>query len=166
MSPDGTDGFRKRVYAAVRHIPRGRVTTYGQIAAALGHPRAARAVGRALAVIPGPMARLVPWQRVVNAAGGIGFRDPDAMALQRDLLVRDGVTLRRGGTVDLSRFGWSPPGAGRGRKWAVAGTVDDAGEERFRESRMHLAPPGGAIKTPGRAGPKSHAARGAGRGGR
>ena len=44
--------FARAVYALVREVPRGRVVTYGQVAAILGHPRAARAVGTALSQPP------------------------------------------------------------------------------------------------------------------
>ena len=101
--------FARAVYAVVREIPRGRVVTYGQVAAFLGHPRAARAVGTALAHLPKPLARIVPWQRVINASGRISIRGdvlrPD---LQRQLLELEGV-LFRGGRVDLKRFRWSGP---------------------------------------------------------
>ena len=98
--------LRRLVYAAVRKIPRGRVATYGQIAAAIGWPRAARAVGRALATLPEPLARAVPWQRVVNASGGISRRDPEAMARQRELLRREGVRFRGRDRVDLAGAAW------------------------------------------------------------
>jgi len=102
----GARRFRRLVYAMVRRVPRGRVATYGEIAAALGRPRAARAVGRALAGLPAPLARVVPWQRVVNAGGGISRRDPESMTLQRELLEREGVRFRRSGYVDLARARW------------------------------------------------------------
>lgn len=155
MSSPREEAFRKRVYAAVRRIPRGRVATYGQIAATLGHPRSARAVGRALAVIPAAMARTVPWQRVVNAAGSISRRDPEAMALQHDLLLQDGVALRRGGSVDLGRFGWVPPGAPRGATRRVASRIDRARAEDFLEEDE--------VRTTRRAVPRARAAQGAGR---
>ena len=52
--------FARAVYALVRRVPRGRVVTYGQVAAILGHPRAARAVGTALANLPAPLKHIVP----------------------------------------------------------------------------------------------------------
>ena len=101
--------FARAVYAVVREIPRGRIATYGQIAAILGHPRAARAVGTALSHLPKPFARLVPWQRVINAAGRISHRGdvlrPD---LQRQLLELEGIEFR-GEHVDLRRFRWAGP---------------------------------------------------------
>jgi methylated-DNA-protein-cysteine methyltransferase-like protein len=101
--------FARAVYALVREIPRGKVVTYGQVAAILGHPRAARAVGTALSHLPRAMARLVPWQRVLNAAGRISIRG-DVMRpdLQRQLLEIEGVVFR-GSQVDLRRFRWAGP---------------------------------------------------------
>ena len=92
----------------IRRIPRGRVATYGQIAALLGRPRAARAVGWAMHDCPGD----VPWHRVVNASGGISRRARmDSMLTQRMLLIREGITLRHG-RVPLARHRW----AGKGRR--------------------------------------------------
>ena len=62
-------GFRARVLAAVRRIPRGRVATYGDIAALAGAPGAARAVGNVMRGCGDPS---VPCHRVIAAAGGIG----------------------------------------------------------------------------------------------
>jgi methylated-DNA-protein-cysteine methyltransferase-like protein len=101
--------FARAVYAVVREVPRGKVVTYGQVAAILGHPRAARAVGTALSNLSRPLARLVPWQRVVNAAGRISIRGdlmrPD---LQRQLLEMEGIAFR-GDHIDLKRFRWAGP---------------------------------------------------------
>lgn len=101
--------FARAVYALVRRVPRGRVVTYGQVAALLGHPRAARAVGTALSNLPPALARVVPWQRVINAAGGISFRgDLHRPDLQRQLLELEGVVFR-GARTDLRRFRWAGP---------------------------------------------------------
>ncbi len=102
--------FARAVYAMVRHVPRGKVVTYGQVAAMLGHPRAARAVGTALARLPGGLMGTVPWQRVINAAGHISCRGdllrPD---LQRHLLEQEGVAFDAHGQVDLRRYRWAGP---------------------------------------------------------
>jgi methylated-DNA-protein-cysteine methyltransferase-like protein len=90
------------VYALVRRIPRGRVTSYGAIARALGDLRAARTVGWALAACPDD----VPWQRVVNAQGRISWRPTGGYHLQRGLLRNEGVRFTRGGRIDLAKFGW------------------------------------------------------------
>lgn len=62
-------GFRARVLAAVRSIPRGRVATYGDVAGLAGAPGAARAVGNVMRGCGDPS---VPCHRVIAAAGGIG----------------------------------------------------------------------------------------------
>jgi methylated-DNA-protein-cysteine methyltransferase-like protein len=96
--------FAETVWRWVRRIPRGRVATYGQIAALAGRPRAARAVGHAMHDCPPG----VPWHRVVNASGGISRRARmESMLTQRILLLREGVTLRNG-RVRLARHRWQP----------------------------------------------------------
>lgn len=94
--------FDDAVYALVRRIPKGRIVTYGQIAALLQRPRAARAVGGAMRRCPAG----VPWHRVVNAAGRISRRRrASSMLTQHMLLEREGITIARG-RVDLVRHAW------------------------------------------------------------
>jgi len=82
----------------IRSIPRGKVASYGQVAAAAGYPRYHRAVARFLkAVIPGEL----PWQRVLGAGGEIKLAGRSA-AEQRLRLRIEGVTFQ-GKLVDLSR---------------------------------------------------------------
>lgn len=72
VADEGHTEFRRRVWRAARNIPYGNVTTYGQVARTIGAPRAARAVGAALARNPFPL--VVPCHRVVGAGGKlIGF---------------------------------------------------------------------------------------------
>lgn len=97
-------GFFRRVYRVVRGIPKGRVATYGQVAALAGTPRAARAVGWALRALDGATADRVPWHRVVNAAGGISPRPGLSPEVQRRRLRAEGVRFRKG-HVDLGRHG-------------------------------------------------------------
>ena len=104
-----TPPFHRLVYRLVRRVPRGKVVTYGQVAAILGQPRGARAVGTALAALRPPLIAAVPWQRVINAAGRCSHRNGLDAAVQRDLLEREGVRFDRRGTVDLRRFRWKGP---------------------------------------------------------
>jgi len=99
------EGFFARVYEAVRAIPRGRVATYGQIAALLGTPRGARAVGWALRALDDGVKRRVPWHRVVGAGGRISHRAGPGPELQRRRLRAEGVAFR-GGRVDVARHGF------------------------------------------------------------
>lgn len=93
-----------KVWAAAKTIPRGRVTTYGGLAAAAGFPRGARLAGWALRHSP-PQAKL-PWHRVLNACGKISFPPRSAPAReQRRRLEAEGVAFI-GGRVDLKRYGW------------------------------------------------------------
>lgn len=98
-------GIRERIYAVARRIPRGRVATYGQVAMLAGLPNHARQVGYALQALPD--ASPVPWQRVVNARGGISPRcHPYAVLQQRDILENEGVAFDARGRIPLKRFLW------------------------------------------------------------
>jgi methylated-DNA-protein-cysteine methyltransferase related protein len=97
--------FYERVYVLVRQIPPGNVVTYGQVAALLGTPRAARAVGYALRFLPAGTD--VPWHRVINHRGQISHRTPiESPLLQRLLLEEEGVVFDAEGRVDLSIYRW------------------------------------------------------------
>lgn len=99
-----TEGFHGRVYDVVRRVPEGHVTTYGDVAAALGSPRVARHVGWALAALK---VDDVPWHRVINSRGRISFRGDTARgALQRALLEAEGVDFTEAGRIDLARLRW------------------------------------------------------------
>ena len=95
-----------RIYAAVRKIPRGRVTTYGSIARMAGLPRQARLVGYALHALSS--ASNLPWHRVINAQGKLSLvRDGKSSGItQRILLEREGVRVAAGSRVSLKQFGW------------------------------------------------------------
>ena len=98
-------GYYDDVYALVRRIPHGRVSTYGRIAALTPVPRGARGVGWALAGLSDEQARTVPWWRVINAAGRIS--NERHAALQRELLEAEGVVFDERGYVDLRRYLWN-----------------------------------------------------------
>ena len=108
----GPPPFHRLVYRLVRRIPRGRVATYGQVAAMLGQPRGGRAVGTALGALPGALRDLVPWQRVISAAGRCSHRDGFWADIQRELLESEGVRFDRHGKVDLTRTRWRGPRSG------------------------------------------------------
>jgi methylated-DNA-protein-cysteine methyltransferase-like protein len=91
------------VYALVKRIPRGRVTTYGQIARALKLPGGARTAGRAMAACPA--GRGIPWHRVVGAAGVLLLREPD-VSLQRKLLEAEGVRVAGKQIAEFQKHEW------------------------------------------------------------
>lgn len=96
------------MYAIVLRIPRGRVATYGQVAAEAGMPHAPRVAGYALhALEPGSP---VPWHRVVAAGGrlSLGKLDPSAALTQRMRLEHEGVRFDARGCVDLDQHQWRP----------------------------------------------------------
>lgn len=81
--------FEDDVLAVLRSLGSGEVVTYGEVAEQAGHPGAYRAVGTLLR----RTTEEVPWWRVVGAGGWLRAPDP---ALQRELLVAEGVTVRSG----------------------------------------------------------------------
>ncbi len=100
-----------RIYAMVRQIPPGKVTTYGKIARLVGGCTP-RMVGYALAALKNVKeGDEVPWQRVINAQGKISsFGDGFGSAVQRQLLEMEGVQFNCEGRVDFAAVGWLPEG--------------------------------------------------------
>lgn len=97
--------FKERVYAVVAQIPRGKVMTYGQIAALCGEPRAAWEVGQIAHTGPTDL----PWQRVVNKQGGLAVGWPNGgQAAHRAVLEGDGVAVGDDYHVDIATLQWWP----------------------------------------------------------
>jgi methylated-DNA-protein-cysteine methyltransferase-like protein len=103
--------FRHAVWNIVQSIPPGTVTTYGEIARALGRPRNARLVGQVLRITPAELD--LPCHRVVASngtlSGGWMFGHPVVM---KGLLEDEGVPFRSEYVVDLRRCFWSPDDSG------------------------------------------------------
>jgi O-6-methylguanine DNA methyltransferase len=108
----GTD-FTKRVLAAVRRIPAGRVATYGDVAAAAGRPRAARAVGNIMRECSAPG---VPCHRVIAAAGALGGYAGN-LELKRALLRAEGILVKGSRIREFAAKRWAP----RARDTAAGG---------------------------------------------
>ena len=96
--------MKDKVYNYLRTIPKGKVTTYGQIAVHLGNPKLARVVGNILHQNPDPAH--IPCHRVLNARGEVAanFAFGGAEA-QKRLLEAEGVEFGEDGRVDLRKFG-------------------------------------------------------------
>jgi methylated-DNA-protein-cysteine methyltransferase related protein len=94
-----------RVYDIVRQVPRGHVTTYGDVARLVGPGCDARVVGYAMAACPDD----VPWQRVINSQGKISLKG-EAAQKQRLRLEAEGIAFDPRGRIDLKRFRWAGPG--------------------------------------------------------
>jgi methylated-DNA-protein-cysteine methyltransferase related protein len=98
-------GFRQRVEALVAQIPRGRVMTYGQIAALCGNARAARIVG-GIAHFGDPD---LPWQRVVNRHGGLAAGYPGGRSGHKQVLEAEGIKASDDYQVGIKDLIWWPP---------------------------------------------------------
>lgn len=96
--------FRQRVEAIVAQIPKGRVMTYGQLAALCGNARAARIVG-GIAHFGNPE---LPWQRVVNKSGGLASGYPGGRSGHKQVLEGEGVAVGDDFKVDVGRLIWQP----------------------------------------------------------
>jgi methylated-DNA-protein-cysteine methyltransferase related protein len=104
--PDDASKMRMRIEAAVRRIPKGKVSTYGAVARAAGLPRGARLVARVLHRGFG-----LPWQRVLGAGGEIKLRSDSAIE-QRLRLEAEGVRFR-GRRVDMKAHEWRVGSVGK-----------------------------------------------------
>lgn len=93
--------FQTAVLRAEHAIPRGSLSTYGRVAAHIGHPRAARAVGTALGSNPFPI--LIPCHRAVRSDGSLGGY-AGGLEMKRILLALEGVTLEPDGRAPTDRF--------------------------------------------------------------
>ncbi|MBI5169285.1 MAG: MGMT family protein [Candidatus Eisenbacteria bacterium] len=110
-APKATKGETyRRIFAMVRRIPKGKVASYGQVAEWSGLPRQARLVGYALHA---SAADVVPWHRVVNAAGvlSLGKLDPSGALTQRLRLEAEGVRFDARGRVRMEHHRWKGPPA-------------------------------------------------------
>ena len=115
MTPEQARTFGEDVLNIVSQIPRGKVMTYGHIAAWAGWPSHSRMVGRTLrySCVPSvasdqrssaPGAEELPCHRVVNIAG----RTAPGWPRQRTLLEEEGITFKPNGHVDMSKHLWEP----------------------------------------------------------
>lgn len=96
--------FSMRVCALVAQIPKGRVMTYGQIAAMCGNAGAARIVG-GIAHFGDPD---LPWQRVVNKQGGLASGYPGGKEGHKQALELEGVEVGNDYKVDIGKLLWNP----------------------------------------------------------
>ena len=105
--------FSSKVFSVVKRIPRGKVSTYGQVARLIGAPRSARYVGYALRANPDPGddPAAIPCHRVVfkdgRMATGFAFGGPD---VQKEMLVGEGVIFADDEHVDMEQCLWTGGG--------------------------------------------------------
>jgi len=96
--------FKNLVEETVKTIPKGRLMTYGQIAALCGQPRAARIVG-GIAHFGDPD---LPWQRVVKKNGSLAAGYPGGITGHKQALEIEGVIVSKGATVKVKELLWWP----------------------------------------------------------
>ncbi len=96
--------FKEKVIAVVNEVPRGRVVSYGQVAAACGSPRAARQVGWMLHTLDGN--NVVPWWRVINNAGYISIKGNimSTPLAQKKFLEDEGIEVGEDMKIDIEKF--------------------------------------------------------------
>lgn len=100
------NSLREKAYSIARRIPKGKVTTYGQIAKLAGNPKASRAVGMFMKT--NPHAPEVPCHRVVGKDGSLtGFSADGGVERKREMLETEGV-LFKGDKVDMTTSLWQP----------------------------------------------------------
>lgn len=98
--------FTARAVAVIKSIPRGRVTTYGRVAALAGSPRGARQVVRILHTLSAK--EKLPWHRVVNGRGVVALPRGGGFEEQCARLRAEKVAVAADGKIDLARYGWPP----------------------------------------------------------
>lgn len=95
----------QRIKDIIKKIPRGKVATYGQIAAMAGNPVAARQVVRILH--SSSRKEKLPWHRVINSKGRISLQPDFGYEEQKNLLAKEGIEFDDDDTVDFERFMWT-----------------------------------------------------------
>ena len=97
--------FTDAVIKAIKSIPKGRVATYGQIAAVAGNHRASRQVAYILHSVSGKEG--LPWFRVINSKGQISLKGKGYQE-QKKLLKKEGVKFDKADKIDLKKYLWQP----------------------------------------------------------
>jgi methylated-DNA-protein-cysteine methyltransferase-like protein len=100
------ESFSKRAVEIIKCIPEGKVMTYGQIAALAGSPRGARQVVRILHSMSKKYS--LPWHRVINSKGEIGFTDDEKFNVQKMSLESEGVEFINEYRINLELYQFDP----------------------------------------------------------
>lgn len=95
--------FTEEVLVIIKGIPYGRVMSYGQVARLAGNTRGARQVVRILHSMSEKYK--LPWHRIINSKGKISITDKRYAAIQRELLISEGVEVFEDGSVNISTYG-------------------------------------------------------------
>lgn len=103
MGKSSSRSLYQHIYAIVREIPPGKVSTYGRIAQLAG-ACTPRLVGYALHALP--EGSDVPWHRIINSRGRVSLQEPGYGGLQRVMLESEGIVFTENGMVELDLYGW------------------------------------------------------------
>jgi methylated-DNA-protein-cysteine methyltransferase-like protein len=98
--------FTERALRLIRSIPKGKVASYGQIAALSGSPKAARQVVRILHTLS--TREKLQWHRVIGSDGAISLHKGDGFEEQKSRLEAEGVRVADDGKIELARYSWTP----------------------------------------------------------
>lgn len=122
--------FTKKVMKLIKQIPKGKVATYGQIAALAGKPHGARGVGWILN--SSSKAHRLPWQRVINSQGKISFpKQTSEYSLQKQLLSKEKVYVGENGAISLAEYGWKKKPSKSRRSSAGPGKRASSGQPKM-----------------------------------
>jgi len=98
--------FHEQTIYLIKKVPKGKVATYGQIAAMTGHPRAARQVVRILH--SSSKKENLPWHRIINSKGQISLKPGNGFEEQYSKLLSEGIKFRLDKSIDLDKYLWLP----------------------------------------------------------
>jgi len=98
--------YTEKVLHIIKNIPRGKVLTYGGVAALAGNPRGARQVSRILHSMT--RKHRLPWHRVINSKGYISLPSNRGYEEQRNLLEQEGIRFSLRDRIDLETYMWNP----------------------------------------------------------
>jgi len=96
--------FTAKIVECIRHIPYGKVSTYGAIAMSAGNSRGARQVSWTLH--SQSEKEQLPWYRVVSQSGKISIKDPFGYQIQKSLLEKEGIVFGINDCIDLEKYGF------------------------------------------------------------
>ena len=102
-----TQPFTENVLDLIKKIPKGKIATYGQIAAHAGNPRGARQVSRILHSCSTKYK--LPWHRVINSKGSISLPPGSGYEEQRELLEKEGIRFNEKNRIRLKDYLWDIP---------------------------------------------------------
>lgn len=96
--------YTERIIYFIKNIPKGRVLTYGRVALLAGNSRGARQVSWALRSMTEK--HDLPWHRVISSKGIISIKDDAGYALQKELLLAEGISFNGKDQIDLDQYMW------------------------------------------------------------